>query len=172
MDYKYIEQLIDCYFECDTTVAEERILKAFFSQNDVPAHLRQYADIFDFEEAEAQRQELGDDFDRRIVSRLQAEGEAPVIRVSIQRLTLADRLRPFFRAAAAVAIIVLVGGSMHNAYVTHTIEPISSFGMGDAVAGQEGPIATDNADDANLFIQQGEKVAITVDTLGLTPTQK
>ena len=36
MDYVYIEQLIDRYFEAATTIEEERILRAFFSQRDVP----------------------------------------------------------------------------------------------------------------------------------------
>lgn len=46
MDYVYIEQLIDRYFEAATTIEEERILRAFFSQRDVPQHLRRYAPIF------------------------------------------------------------------------------------------------------------------------------
>ena len=42
MDYVYIEQLIDRYFEAATTIEEERILRAFFSQREVPQHLRHY----------------------------------------------------------------------------------------------------------------------------------
>ena len=38
MDYVYIEQLIDRYFEAATTLEEERILRAFFSQRDGPQH--------------------------------------------------------------------------------------------------------------------------------------
>ena len=52
MDYVYIEQLIDRYFEAATTVEEERILRAFFSQRDVPQHLRRYAPIFLMEAGE------------------------------------------------------------------------------------------------------------------------
>lgn len=164
MDYKYIEQLIERYFECNTTVAEERILKAFFSQNEVPAHLQQYADLFVYEETEAGSDALDDKFDQRVLDRLDREGDAPVLHVKIQRLTFADRIRPLYRAAAAVAIVVLIGGSMHRAYVTRVVEPISQFGVDDVEAqGTEG--GYDNADSPNLFIQQGEKVAVTVDTL-------
>ena len=52
MDYVYIEQLIDRYFEAATTIEEERILRAFFSQRDVPQHLRRYAPIFLMEAGE------------------------------------------------------------------------------------------------------------------------
>lgn len=164
MDYKYIEQLIERYFECSTTVAEERILKAFFSQNEVPAHLQQYADLFSYEDMEAKGDVLDDTFDQRVLDRLDREGEAPVLHVKIQRLTFADRIRPLFNAAAAVAIVVLIGGSMHRAYVTRVVEPISQFGAGDAEAqGVEDDY--NDSDSPNLFIQQGEKVAVTVDTL-------
>ena len=46
MDYVYIEQLIDRYFEAATTIEEERILRAFFSQREVPQHLRHYTPLF------------------------------------------------------------------------------------------------------------------------------
>ena len=46
MDYKYIEQLLQRYWEAQTTLEEERILRAFFSQDDVPASLMQYKSLF------------------------------------------------------------------------------------------------------------------------------
>lgn len=170
MDYKYIEQLVERYFEAETTVSEERILKAFFSQSDVPANLQQYADLFAYEDDQAAADVLDEDFDARVMARLQSDGDAPVVHVKIQRLTLADRLRPLFRAAAAVAIVVLIGGSMHRAYVSHPIEPISPFGIGGEEA-QSMP-GDDQTESPNLFIQQGKKVAITFDTLSvITPTE-
>ena len=167
MDYKYIEQLIDRYFDGTTTVAEERILKAFFSQNDVPAHLQRYAAVFDYEDSQLLETPLGEDFDQRVFARLSADGDAPCNRVKIQRMTFADRFRPLGRAAAAVAIIALLGGSIHRAYVTHPVEPINQFGYGQDEAGQTN--AVDNREFTTTpFIQEGEKVAITTDTLGAT----
>ena len=46
MDYKYIEQLIERYWQCETTLQEEAILRAFFSQPDIPESLRQYQALF------------------------------------------------------------------------------------------------------------------------------
>lgn len=165
MDYKYIEQLIGRYFDCETTIAEERILKAFFSQNEVPEHLRQYAALFVYEEAKGEAGALDDAFDERVLDRLAKEGDAPVLRVKIQRLTFADRIRPFYRAAAAVAIVVLIGGSMHHAYVKNTIEPISQFGTGSDEAMEVVDDTMREQEIPNLFFQQGEKVAITNDTV-------
>ena len=46
MDYKYIEQLLERYWQCETTLQEESILRTFFSQEDVPASLMQYKALF------------------------------------------------------------------------------------------------------------------------------
>ena len=60
MDYKYIEQLLDRYFDGLTSTAEEQILKIFFSQQDIPAHLEAYADIFRFAAEERAAEKLGE----------------------------------------------------------------------------------------------------------------
>ena len=42
MNYQYIEQLLERYWDCQTTLEEEQILRSFFKQEDVPAHLMPY----------------------------------------------------------------------------------------------------------------------------------
>ena len=37
MDYKYIEQLLDKFWDCETSLEEEQILRCFFRQKEVPA---------------------------------------------------------------------------------------------------------------------------------------
>lgn len=39
MDYKYIEQLLERYWECETSLEEENILRTFFSQDNIPGDL-------------------------------------------------------------------------------------------------------------------------------------
>ena len=46
MDYKYIEQLLERYWQCETTLEEEGILRTFFGQKDIPAELRPYQALF------------------------------------------------------------------------------------------------------------------------------
>ena len=125
MDYVYIEQLIDRYFEAATTIEEERILRAFFSQRDVPQHLRRYAPIFLME----------------------------------VKMTFADRIRPLWRAAAAVAIVVLVGTAAFEATDRSNNAPV-----GVALEHQH------RADSAQLEttpyrqLQNGMKMAVTIDS--------
>ena len=100
MDYKYIEQLLERYWQCETTLQEEAILRSFFSQDDVPAELQQYKSLFTQPKAE-----LGDDFDARILAMVGQDDEKPKAKV----VTLTSRLMPLFRAAAVVAIILTLG---------------------------------------------------------------
>ena len=51
MDYKYIEQLLENYWNCETSTEEEQILRSFFSQKDVPVHLLKYKELFAYEQA-------------------------------------------------------------------------------------------------------------------------
>ena len=39
MDSNYIEQLLERYWQCETSVEEEAQLRSFFRDEDVPAHL-------------------------------------------------------------------------------------------------------------------------------------
>jgi hypothetical protein len=112
MDYKYIEQLLERYWECQTSAAEESILHAFFTQEEVPAHLAQYKSLFEYEEVAGQVEYLGEEFDQKVlelVGEERAKISAEEIVIHARRTTTIYRLRPFFRAAASVAIIVLVG---------------------------------------------------------------
>ena len=110
MDYKYIEQLVERYFEGETSLKEEQILKAFFEQEEreMPRELLQYRDFFAAMKAE---EALGDDFDERLL-RLTEE---PVM-VKAQTISLSDRLRPFLRAAAVVAVVLTVAGALDQSF--------------------------------------------------------
>ena len=104
MDYKYIEQLLESYFDCRTTLQEEQILRSFFSQEDVPGHLAEYADLFKYE-IEAKEEVLDDEFDLRMLN-LIAQEEKPTAR-TIKMKT--RHFVPFFKAAAVVAITLTIG---------------------------------------------------------------
>ena len=101
MDYKYIEQLLERYWQGETTLQEEDILRAFFSQPDIPDYLQKYQPLFTLEKEEV----LGDDFDARILGMI--DEEEPKAKI----VTLTSRLMPLFKAAAIVAIILTLGNA-------------------------------------------------------------
>ena len=104
MDYKYIEQLLERYFQCETTLKEEEILRSFFTQEDVPVWLTKYQTLFTYE---AQKEQLLDEnFDERIMTMI--EQREPV---KARVVTWTQRLMPLIKAAAAVAVILTIGNA-------------------------------------------------------------
>ena len=104
MDYKYIEQLLERFWQGETTLQEEAILRNFFSQpeaKDIPESLRKFQALFTVEQEEP----LGDDFDARILEMIGEEEPKTKI------VTLTSRLMPLFKAAAIVAIILTLGNA-------------------------------------------------------------
>ncbi len=102
MDYKYIEQLLERYWDCETTIEEEQILRAFFHQEDVPSNLIQYKPLFVYQK-EQKSILLGEEFDKKMLGLI----EKPVVKA--QKLTIYRRFAPLFKAAAMIAIILTVG---------------------------------------------------------------
>lgn len=111
MDYKYIEQLLERYWQCRTTLEEEQILHAFFRQKNVPDGLRKYSALFGSCEQMKQEETLGDDFDERVMAIV--EGCGPV---KARTITLRRRLMPLFKAAAVVAIVITLGNAAQMSF--------------------------------------------------------
>lgn len=118
MDYKYIEQLLERYWEGETSTEEEGILKAFYRQQNLPPHLARYQSLFAYADREKE-QTLDSSFDARL---LQAAGIAnepgstATKHVTPGKFTIAHRLRPLYRAAAAVAIVTLLGTAAQHSF--------------------------------------------------------
>ena len=96
MDYKDIEQLLERYWQCETSVEEEATLRDFFVKEEVPAHLLRYKNLFVYQQVQ-QEVGLGEDFDARIL----AEVEPTVVKA--KRLTLTGRFIPLFKAASVIS---------------------------------------------------------------------
>lgn len=113
MDYKYIEQLLERYWQCETSFKEEEILRAFFRQEDIPVHLLQYKSLFTYQRAQKEVK-LGDDFDTKILAII----ERPVVKA--RRLTPIGRFTPLFKAVAVVAVILSLGTVAQHSFFEET----------------------------------------------------
>lgn len=111
MDYKYIEQLLERYWNCQTSLEEEAILKAFFCQDKVPAGLEKYKSLFAYAATEQKADKLGDDFDERMMELI----DEPAV-VNAKIVPFRQRLAPLFKAAAVVAIILTLGNASQIAF--------------------------------------------------------
>ncbi|MDR0893662.1 MAG: hypothetical protein LBN24_13820 [Mediterranea sp.] len=109
MDYKRIEQLLERYWQGDTSVEEEACLRRFFTEEEVPGHLLRYKEWFAYQQVQ-QELCLGDDFDERLLR------EMEVSTVKARRVTLFSRLTPLLKAAAVVAVILTLGNVAQHSF--------------------------------------------------------
>jgi len=97
MDSKVIQQILDKYWEGETSLQEEAQLREFFSRDDVPESLRAIQPMFQFYKQE-QEAFLNGDFDERLSSKLKAADNQVPRRATIVRM--------ISRAAAIAAIFI------------------------------------------------------------------
>lgn len=109
MDCKYVEQLLERYWQCETSLEEEAQLRLFFSSEEVSAHLLRYKDLFVYQQVQ-QEVGLSDDFDTRVL----AQVEVPVVKA--RRLTLVGRFMPLFKAAAVIAVMLSLGNVAQHTF--------------------------------------------------------
>ena len=158
MDYKYIEQLLERYWAAETTLEEEGILHAFFSQKEIPAELEQYRDLFVYETKEMEDRHLGDEFDERILAMIKEESQTTV---KAREISLKQRLMPLFKAAAVVAIILTIGGAMQRPWDASWNDPRADYANSYSL----------EVDSADVTPMQAENVTETpADTARALPT--
>lgn len=87
MDLQKIEHLLDAYFEGETSLAEEKILKQYFKGGQVASHLQIYSDMFAY--LETSKQETSD-------VKLDLKSD--------KRPGLAHRMRNWYSIAALVVV--------------------------------------------------------------------
>ena len=153
MDYKYINQLLELYWDCKTTLEEEEILRSFFSQIDIPEELENNRPLFLYEQVERKTNVLGNDFDEKILSMI----DEP-IPVKARNITFTQRLMPLFRAAAIVAIILTLGNAAQVAFNSNGADNnyngntagIEQIQQGAAVAFSKDSTTVDSMKQSNL----------------------
>lgn len=126
-----MKQLIEKYFNCETTLEEEQLLHDYFSGSNIDPELQVYAPLFRYEQQQSDEQ-LSDSFDERILSMIQ---EQPVVKA--RTLSMAQRFAPFLRAAAVVLFVVLLGNGLQTAFnqpVENTTATIGQPQTGNNVA--------------------------------------
>ena len=154
MDYKYIEHLLDRYFEAETSLEEEQILRAFFSQENIPAEMEQWRALFTSDNDIL----LGDDFDARIMEAIE---EQPTVKA--REVSLTQRLMPLFKAVAVVAIIITIGSALQAPWDKSWNNPqdYAKFQQDlDSVAAVS-PVQAENigdwsADSASIMMEQSQ----------------
>lgn len=83
MNSREIEILISKYYEGETTLEEEKVLREYFLKGDIPPHLAEHAGIFLFQNEESE-QTVSDGFEEELFQKL--ENRVPVVSINKKRL--------------------------------------------------------------------------------------
>ena len=126
MDYKYINQLLDRYWNGETSLEEEKILRTFFSQDELPAELKPYQALFSYETNEGEQETLADDFDQKMMALIEDEYTEKPNKTKVVSLT--ERLKPLFKAAAIVAIFLTLGNAVQVPFQNDIEKPVENVG--------------------------------------------
>jgi hypothetical protein len=98
MDYKNIEALLEKYWNAETSLEEEQQLHEFFRSAEVPAHLKEAAELFRYFSEEKNKSMTDPSFDKTVTKQLQQRHGGKVI-----------DMKNWFqmaRIAAGIAVIV------------------------------------------------------------------
>ena len=156
MDYKYIEQLTERYWRCETSLQEEEILRLFFSQGEVPANLLPYKDLFGYAQEQKATDKLGDDFDQKILEMVNEDQP-----VKARVITMRKRLMPLFKAAAVVAILLTLQNALQETFTNTTPTAQQPVEMSNTVKAPKGS-AVAKADSAK--VDSTQKVSAITET--------
>jgi hypothetical protein len=96
MNIREIEILLDKYFEAETSVEEEKLLRHFFLSGEAPAHLQQHVSLFKFADAE-QNLVMQANVEKNLLNRINS-GRA---------ILYASRRFWYLAAGVAAAVLVL-----------------------------------------------------------------
>jgi len=97
-----IETLLEKYFQGNTTLAEEKTLRLYFTETpEIPPHLKKYQPLFQFFSAEIE-QALDSTFDDAV---LEAITDKNPLKVKTSRVRFRS---PLYRIAATVALIATI----------------------------------------------------------------
>ena len=72
MDSKQLEQLLEKYWNCETSLEEEKQLRDYF-QGEVPERLKETADLFRYFKAQQATSVGGEDFDAGVIKKIKRQ---------------------------------------------------------------------------------------------------
>src|SRR3954464_15958746 len=70
MDSKKIEELLNSYWNCETSLEEEQSLRTYFKGDGIPQHLKETAALFQYFESPKKKSLTDLDFDDKVLKRV------------------------------------------------------------------------------------------------------
>lgn len=104
MNSEYIHSLLKKYWDCETSVQEEKELQTFFSTAEVPEELQIYTPLFAYIKDE-KAVSLSESFNEKLQKTIGTETKERYVTIRI--------FRPLLRIAVSVLLVIAVGVSVY-----------------------------------------------------------
>jgi hypothetical protein len=96
MDFNKIEELLQRYWKCETTLEEEKLLHEYFQGNEIPEQVRETAALFHYFDANKKKSLNDSGFDHGVLQK-----------VKTPKVRLAKLAYNAMRIAAGLAVVIL-----------------------------------------------------------------
>jgi hypothetical protein len=110
-NYQHITQLLNKYWEGETTLAEDKTLQTFFASETIPVEFQAFQSIFQAKN-DIQTQTLSDDFDINLLAILEnkkeEKEETKIIQLQNKQAAELQKWRWMAGIAASIALILAV----------------------------------------------------------------
>src|SRR5690349_20930343 len=97
MDSKKIEELLNKYWNCETSLEEEQELRTYFKRNEIPTQFQEAAPLFRYFEASKKKSLDDREFDAAVIGQVNKPAKGKVIKLVYNAM----------RIAAGIAVLVV-----------------------------------------------------------------
>lgn len=134
MNIRQIELLIDKYFEGQSSLEEEKAIREYLQQQDIPDKFKWLRDYFLYTEASAERVSVSEEFDKKLIGRLKDNTK--------HEQSSSRKLYMYVVSGVAASILLVIGLFSLIDRITERIDPSS----------REAEVAYQQASQALLFV--------------------
>jgi hypothetical protein len=114
-----IEELLDKYWKCETSLEEEKELRLFFSQQEVPDGLKETADLFKYFEQQRTQKIHGVEFDKKVKAHIPSDKDGKLVKMFFTTAKIAAGV------VVLVAATYLVRQEVRKSYPTEVVDTYS-----------------------------------------------
>jgi hypothetical protein len=114
MDSKRIEELLNKYWNCETSLEEEQQLKTYFRGQEIPEQLKETAVLFHYFDEHKKKDLTDSTFDHQILAKVKTPPQGKVVKIFYNSM----------RIAAGIAVLVVATFLVRNEIRTNNPAPV------------------------------------------------
>ena len=115
MDSDKINELLNRYWNCETSLEEEQQLRAFFRENEFPEQLKETAELFRYFDTRKKKTITDTSFDKEVLKKFRIPKHGKIVKLVYNSM----------RIAAGIAVLLVAGYLVRNEIRQSTATEVS-----------------------------------------------